>query len=125
MRFEKNIILFDGVCNLCNRSVDFVLKWDRKKQFCYVSLQSEEGKKLVEHYRIPLDTDSIILIRNTKVFTESEAAIEIARMLPAPWKWLSILRFLPRRWRDGLYRWVARNRHRWFGKRENCRIIQN
>ncbi len=125
MRFEKNIILFDGVCNLCNRSVDFVLKRDRQKQFYYVSLQSEEGKKLVERYRIPLDTDSVILIRNTKVFTESEAAIEIARMLPVPWKWLSILRFLPRRWRDGLYRWVARNRYRWFGKRENCRIIQN
>lgn len=125
MRFEKNIILFDGVCNLCNRSVDFVLKRDRKKQFYYVSLQSEEGKKLVEHYRIPLDTDSVILIRNTKVFTESEAAIEIARMLPVPWKWLSILRFLPRGWRDGLYRWIARNRYRWFGKRKNCRIIQN
>ncbi|RIJ48209.1 DUF393 domain-containing protein [Maribellus luteus] len=125
MRFEKNIILFDGVCNLCNYSVDFVLKRDRQKQFYYVSLQSEEGKKLVEHYRISLDTDSVILIRNTKVFTESEAAIEIARMLPVPWKWLSILRFLPRGWRDGLYRWVARNRYRWFGKRENCRIIQN
>lgn len=125
MRFEKNIILFDGVCNLCNHSLDFILKRDRKKQFYYVSLQSEEGKKLVEHYRIPLDTDSVILIRNTKVFTESEAAIEITRMLPAPWKWLSILRFLPLGWRDGLYRWVARNRYRWFGKRENCRIIQN
>lgn len=125
MRFEKNIILFDGVCNLCNRSVDFVLKRDKKKQFYYVSLQSEEGKKLVKHYRIPSDTDSVILIRNTKVFTESEAAVEIARRLPVPWKWLSVLRFLPRGWRDGLYRWVARNRYRWFGKRENCRIIQN
>ncbi len=125
MRFEKNIILFDGVCNLCNRSVDFVLKRDKKKQFYYVSLQSEEGKKLVEHYQISLDTDSVILIRNTKVFTESEAAIEIAQMLPVPWKWLSVLRFLPRGWRDGLYRWIARNRYRWFGKRENCRIIQN
>jgi len=125
MRFEKNIILFDGVCNLCNRSVDFVLKRDKKKQFYYVSLQSEEGKKLVKRYRIPSDTDSVILIRNTKVYTESEAAVEIARRLPVPWKWLSILRFLPQRWRDSLYRWVARNRYRWFGKRENCRIIQN
>jgi len=115
--------LFDGICNLCNRSVDFVLKRDNKKQFRFVSLQSEEGRKMVEDFQIPEDTDAVILIKSKQVYLESDAAIEIARMLSAPWKWATVLKVIPLKLRDGIYRWIARNRYRWFGKRKTCRVI--
>jgi len=119
----KPVILFDGICNLCNRSVDFVLKRDNKKQFRFVSLQSEEGRKMVEDFQIPEDTDAVILIKSKQVYLESDAAIEIARMLSAPWKWATVLKVIPLKLRDGIYRWIARNRYRWFGKRKTCRVI--
>ena len=125
MKFKKNIILFDGVCNLCNRSIDFVLKRDKKNQFYYVSLQSDEGKKLIDRYRIPKETDSVILIKNEEVFTESSAVVEIGRMLPFPWNGAVVLKVIPRACRDGVYQWISRNRYGWFGKRTTCRIIQN
>lgn len=122
---EKSIILFDGICNLCNWAVDFILKKDKKNRFRYVSLQSEEGKNLLVRFNILPDSDSVILIRNNQSFLESEAAIEIGKMLPAPWKWSGILRIVPLKIRNKIYRWIALNRYRWFGKREQCRIIQN
>ncbi|MCK3682888.1 DCC1-like thiol-disulfide oxidoreductase family protein [Maribellus sp. YY47] len=125
MRHEKNIILFDGVCNLCNRSIDFLLKRDKQNLFYYVSLQSDEGKKLIDRYRIPKETDSVILIKNGKVFTESNAVVEIGRMLPFPWNGAVVLKAIPQACRDGVYQWISRNRYRWFGKRTSCRIIQN
>lgn len=117
--------MFDGICNLCNASINFILKRDKSKLFRYVSLQSEEGVKLVEHYKIPKETDSVILIKNEKVFIESDAALEIGHMLPWPLKWLPVFRIIPKTIRDGIYRWIAKNRYRWFGKRETCRFIQN
>ncbi|WP_167605628.1 thiol-disulfide oxidoreductase DCC family protein [Maribellus sediminis] len=119
------IILFDGVCNLCNAAINFILKRDKRKQFRYISLQSDEGVKLVKSYQIPEETDSVILILNETVYIESEAAIEIGRLLPWPWKWSSGFRIIPKKLRDGIYRWIARNRYRWFGKRNTCRFIQN
>ena len=123
MNDNKSIILFDGICNLCNMSVDFVLKRDKEKKFRYVSLQSEEGKSLVKWYKIPPETDSVILIENKTVFLESDAAIEIGKKLPAPWKWAGVFRIMPKKIRNGIYRWIARNRYRWFGKRKTCRVI--
>ena len=123
MNDNKSIILFDGICNLCNMSVDFVLKRDKEKKFRYVSLQSEEGKSLVKWYKIPPETDSVILIENKAVFLESDAAIEIGKKLPAPWKWAGVFRIMPKKIRNGIYRWIARNRYRWFGKRKTCRVI--
>ncbi|MFV0592700.1 MAG: thiol-disulfide oxidoreductase DCC family protein [Draconibacterium sp.] len=125
MERKKNIILFDGICNLCNRSVNFILKRDKKNQFYYVSLQSDEGKKLIDQYNMPEETDSVILVKNDMVLTESNAVIEIGEMLPSPWNWVVLLRILPRAARDKIYKWIARNRYNWFGKRESCRIIQN
>lgn len=122
---QKPILLFDGVCNLCNHSVDFILKRDKNQQFLYVALQSVEGKKLIEKYRIPPNTDSVILIKKSVVFLESEAALEISKMLPAPWKWANALRVFPLKLRNNIYRWIAGNRYRWFGKRTSCRVIKN
>jgi predicted DCC family thiol-disulfide oxidoreductase YuxK len=116
------LVLFDGVCNLCNGTVDFILKRDRKKQFRFVALQSEAGEKIREKYRFPEEIDSVILIHKEKVFYESDAALEIARLLPAPWKWAAILKIVPVRWRNAVYRWIARNRYRWLGKRKECRL---
>ena len=123
MSILKPIVLFDGMCNLCNGAVDFILKRDRKKQFQYVALQSEEGKKLVDKYHIPSEIDSVILLKDKQVFTESDAAIEIGKMLPAPWKWAGIFRIIPLKIRNSVYRWIARHRYRWFGKRTSCRVV--
>lgn len=116
------LVLFDGVCNLCNGTVDFMLKRDRKKQFLFVALQSEAGEKIREKFHFPAEIDSVILIHKEKVFYESDAVLEIARLLPAPWKWAVVFKIVPVNWRNAVYRWIARNRYRWFGKKENCRI---
>jgi predicted DCC family thiol-disulfide oxidoreductase YuxK len=116
------LVLFDGVCNLCNGTVDFMLKRDREKQFSFVALQSEAGEKIKEKFRFPAETDSVILIHREQVFYESDAALEIARLLPAPWKWAVIFKVVPVGWRNAVYRWIASNRYRWFGKRKECRM---
>ena len=123
MQPKKHIILFDGVCNLCNSAVNFILKRDKNKQFQFVALQSERGEKLSEKFKIAPETDSVILIIQNKVYTESDAAIKIARLLPAPWNWFSVFKIIPINIRNGIYKWIAKKRYRWFGKRETCRIM--
>ncbi|MCF6333922.1 MAG: DCC1-like thiol-disulfide oxidoreductase family protein [Draconibacterium sp.] len=120
---ENQILLFDGVCNLCNGAVDFIQKRDKKKLFRFVALQSEKGKMLVGKLEISHELDSIILISGDQVFIESDAAIEIARLLPAPWNWFSAFKIIPLKSRNKMYQWIAENRYRWFGKRKICRIV--
>lgn len=122
MQTTLPVILFDGECNLCNGTVNFLLKRDRKKQFRFASLQSETGQSLIQKFKIPVETDSVILIKSNRIYIESDAAIEIAGMLPFPWKTGVLIRIIPRKNRDKFYRWVAKNRYRWFGKRDVCRI---
>lgn len=122
MKVPHPIILFDGICNLCNNTVDFIITHDRKKRFRFASLQSETGQKLKNKFNIPSETDSIVFVHNGKFYIESEAALEITSLLPYPWKLASILKIVPRTLRDKIYRWIARNRYRWFGKRETCRL---
>lgn len=119
------IILFDGVCNLCNGAVDFILKRDKHKQFRFVSLQSETGLYIIKKFKIATETDSVILIQNNKVFIESDAAIKIAQQLTPFWKLLLVFKIIPKKVRDKLYRWVAKNRYNWFGKKQSCRIPGN
>ena len=107
---------------MCNGTVDFLLKRDRKKQFRYSTLQSETGKVLIQKFHIPEHTDSVILIHLNKVYFESDAAIEISSLLPYPWKLGIIFQMIPKIIRDKIYKWVAKNRYRWFGKRETCRV---
>lgn len=123
MKNENAILLFDGVCNLCNGAVNFVMKRDYKKQFCYVVLQSERGKELLAKNGIPSETDSVILIIENRICLESDAAIEIVRLLPLPWKWFSVFQIIPIKIRDGIYKWIAKNRYKWFGKGNACRIV--
>ncbi|MCY1719518.1 DUF393 domain-containing protein [Prolixibacteraceae bacterium Z1-6] len=122
MALIKTIILFDGVCNLCNHSVTFIQKRDKKEQFRYVALQSEEGERLSIEFQIPPTTDSIIVIHRSKAFTASEAIVKIIQLLPTPWKWFAVFGIIPKNRRDKIYGWVAKNRYRWFGKIEKCTV---
>lgn len=122
MQNNNPIILFDGICNLCNGTVDFLLKKDRKKQFKFASLQSNAGQLLIQKFHISNETDSVIFIKSNKVYTESDAIIEIFDMLNYPWKLGIIVKIFPKKIRDGFYRIISNNRYHWFGKREKCRI---
>ena len=120
---KKPVILFDGVCNLCNSTVDILLKYDKKNQFRYVPLQSNEGQELVQKYRVKLNVDSVLLIHSGKVYDESDAVIEIAKMLNYPLKLIVLGRYVPKKIRNSAYAFIAKNRYRWFGKRATCRVL--
>lgn len=120
---KKNIILFDGVCNLCNKSAQFILKHDKKKHFLFASLQSDAAVNLLLQFNSNISNlSSIILIENGKVYEKSTAVLRIARNLSPVWNLFYYFIFLPIKFRDYLYDFVARNRYRWFGKSEHCLI---
>ena len=116
------IVLFDGVCNLCNASVDFILRFDKKKQLKFAPLQGQAGQELRKRYDLNERLYSVVLIQEGKTYDKSTAALEIARHLVFPWKCFYVLIYFPQRWRDRFYAYIARNRYRWFGKRDTCRI---
>jgi predicted DCC family thiol-disulfide oxidoreductase YuxK len=118
---KQMILLFDGVCNLCNSAVDVILKKAQEDDFKLVALQSEEGQQLLKKFELPLEINTVVLIQNNQVFSESDAVIEICKHLKTPWSWLTVFKLLPKSWRDNLYRFVANNRYKWFGKRTSCR----
>ena len=120
---ENSILLFDGVCNLCNSAVQFVIKRDKKKKFLYTSLQSKTGQKLLLKYGLNLsDFDSFILIENKKYFTKSTAALKIAKGLGGIWSMLYIFIIIPKFSRNAIYDFIAQNRYKWFGKRDECML---
>ena len=117
------VVLFDGVCNLCDRSVQFILDRDRAGVFRFASLQSDTGRALlVDHQLDPDALASVVVVDGDRAFTKSDAALRIAKDLRFPWNMLTAFRIVPRFIRDAVYGWVARNRYRWFGTREACRI---
>ncbi|MGY5847291.1 thiol-disulfide oxidoreductase DCC family protein [Salegentibacter sp. HM20] len=121
---NKKIILFDGVCNLCNNSVNFIIKHDKKDVFRFASLQSEIGQKLVSERGLdPEELDSIVLIEpGVAYYRKSTAALEISRELSGGYSLLKNFLFLPESLRDVVYDLVANNRYKWFGKQESCMI---
>ena len=118
----NQIILFDGVCQFCDKSVQFILKRDPNGKFSFSSLQSDTGIQLRKDYHIPEELDSIILIEGEKYHSKSTAALKIARELRGGWKWLYILIVIPRPIRDAVYDMVARNRLKWFGEKTACEL---
>lgn len=117
------VILFDGDCRLCHRAVQFVLKRDRAGVFLFASLDSAYGQaQLAAHGLATPRPDSLVLIENDSAFIESEGALRIARRLGGGWRWLSGLILLPRLLRDPVYRWIARNRFKWFGRADRCAL---
>ena len=116
-------MLFDGVCNLCNGAVDFILRHDRHSRFVFASLQSEAGQELLNLYQLPTDHyDSMVLLKDGKLYQRSSAALEIARDLPGAWQLLTTFKVVPVPVRDAVYNFIARNRYRFFGKNETCRL---
>ncbi|MCB0641743.1 MAG: thiol-disulfide oxidoreductase DCC family protein [Phaeodactylibacter sp.] len=115
------ILLFDGVSNLCNGFVQFVIPRDPKGYYKFVSLQSETGKAILEQYGLSTDElSTVVLVENGKVYTHSGVALKIVKHLSGLWPLLQVFWIIPRFIRDAIYRWVARNRYKWFGKREAC-----
>ena len=118
---DKSIILFDGICNLCNSSVRLVLRNDTKEAFLFSSIQSDASQKLLlqlNHKNNHLK--SIILVENGKIFEKSEAVVRIAAKLRFPWNLAKAFGLIPVKWRDRIYDYVAANRYRWFGKKDTC-----
>ena len=121
-------ILFDGVCNLCNGFVQFIIRHDPRGRFRFAALQSETGRALLAAHGQqgpaagPAGPESVILLEGGQLYAHSAAVLRIARQLGWPWRLAAAGRLLPRRWRDGLYRFVARHRYRWFGRQASCAV---
>jgi len=121
---QEKIILFDGVCNLCNGSVIFVLRWERKPIYHFASIQSETGKELLEWCGLPQNyTQAVILLDQGTIYFGSTAALRIGRTLNFPWSLLSSAGLvIPKPIRDWVYNQIASHRYQWFGKRDVCMI---
>ena len=118
---QKSILLFDGICNLCNASVQFILKRDTGEQFLFASLQSDAAKNILLQYNLKnYSLNSLVLIQDGKVFQKSTAVLMVCQKLDWPWKLFYIGRFLPKTMRDHLYDFVAKRRYQWFGKKDRC-----
>jgi predicted DCC family thiol-disulfide oxidoreductase YuxK len=120
---QNAIILFDGVCNFCNGSVNFIIDRDPEGYFKFAPLQSEIGEKLLAEHKVDKSvTDSVILIEDDKVYTHSSAALRVARKLSGAWSWFYGFVIVPKFIRDFAYRLFAKNRYRMFGKQEACML---
>jgi predicted DCC family thiol-disulfide oxidoreductase YuxK len=117
------LVLFDGVCNLCNGAVQWLLARDRRERLSFASLQSQAARRELDAAGVTATLpDSIVLVENGRVFTRSDAVLRIAALLGLPWSLAAVARILPRPLRDTVYAWIARHRYAWFGKREACLV---
>lgn len=122
-QLTHSIILFDGVCNLCNGAVNFVIKRDPGNVFKFTPLQEKQGVLLLKTHAVDTQKlDSIVLIENEKVYVKSSAALRIARKLSGLWPLFFVFLIIPSFIRDGVYDFIAKNRYKWFGKKEQCMI---
>ena len=125
MDADPAVMLFDGHCNLCNHAVDFVLTREATPSLRFASLQSDVGRALLARHGVAPpdgDPDTVMLVEEGRVWTHSDAALRIAARLRMPWRAISWFGWVPRALRDAVYRFVARNRYRWFGRRDTCRV---
>jgi predicted DCC family thiol-disulfide oxidoreductase YuxK len=122
---HQKVVLFDGVCNLCNSGVQFIIRHDARRQFLFGSLQGEAGQAYLKKFNLPADSlHSFILIEGEQVYTHSTAALRVLKHLGGGWKLFYGLIIIPKFARDGMYNFIARNRYKWFGKKEACWIPQ-
>ena len=143
---DQPLLLFDGVCNLCNRSVQFVIRHDRARVFRFASLQSAAAARALESFggaekalapsrggadgvtgsAIAVDAGgsmgSVLLIYRGRLYVRSEAVLKVLDILGGAWRITGVFKILPRPLRDTIYDWIARNRYRWFGKRDVCMV---
>lgn len=121
---SPTVVLFDGVCNLCNGFVQFVIRHDARARFRFAALQSEAGQALLAAAGHPPPgpggPESVLLLAGGQLYSHSAAVLRIAGLLGGGWRVAAVGWLLPRPWRDALYRFVARHRYRWFGRQESC-----
>ena|SRR5579871_3252245 len=119
---SHSVVLFDGDCSLCNRSVQFILRRDPARRFQFASLQSPAAPRLLGEMGRSVEglPNSVVLLEQGKIYTRSTAALRIARHLVYPWPLVGIFLLIPAVIRDFVYNWIARNRYRWFGKQQAC-----
>jgi predicted DCC family thiol-disulfide oxidoreductase YuxK len=119
----KPVILFDGVCNLCNGAVLFVIRNDKKALFTFAALQSPFGQSQLKQFSLSsVDLTTILLLKDRAIFQKSSAALEIARQLDGLWPAFYFFKIVPYFIRDRVYDLIAKNRYRWFGKQDACMI---
>mgnify|MGYP006161581567 FL=1 len=118
----NNIVLFDGVCNLCNRSVDFIIRNQKSHKLQFASLQSDVGKSIVNKSGLDEIPDSVMLYVDGKLLIRSDAVLAISTYLKRPYAYGIIFKYVPKILRDSVYNLIAKNRYRWFGKKETCRV---
>ena len=117
------MIVFDGVCLVCNRWVQFVLRHDKQKQFLFTTMQSVTGQQLLTRHGLnPQNPSSFLLVDKSGGYADTDAIIRIITQLGGSWKLAGALRIVPSFIRDAIYRLIARNRYRWFGKRDSCMV---
>ena len=117
------VVLFDGVCNFCNRAVNFILRHEKKAVLKFAPLQSEAGRRLARQYGLNSDEpESLVLIEEEKLYLRSSAALRISRYLRGGWPLMIGFIIVPTVIRDLVYRWIAANRYRWFGRRSQCMV---
>ncbi len=120
---QNPIVLFDGVCNLCEASVMFLIRKDKKDVLRFASLQSRIGQELLKKFNLPTQTyDSFVLIVGEKIYLRSSAALKVCGYLGGIWRLWEIFWFVPKPLRDTVYDFVAKNRYRWFGKKRECML---
>jgi predicted DCC family thiol-disulfide oxidoreductase YuxK len=118
---NQRVVLFDGVCKLCNGWAKFLIKHDQQRLFRLASVQSTEGQAILQWFGLPLDHfDTMAYVEDGRLFVRSAAVLGIFAQLPAPWRWLACLRLCPRPLRDWCYDRIARNRYRLFGRHDSC-----
>lgn len=120
---DNPVILFDGVCNLCNGFVNFLIKIDTKKRLRFAPLQSQPARDILDRAQVQaVLPQTVIVVESDTLYRKSDAIIRIAEHLDSPYSLFSILRFIPGSWRDYLYDYIAGNRYAWFGKQDSCRL---
>jgi predicted DCC family thiol-disulfide oxidoreductase YuxK len=120
---QHPVILFDGVCNFCNSAVNFVLKRNTSKHIRFAAMQSDAGQRLLQHYHLPLTTmESFVFIENGTAYQRSTAALKVCRYLRGLWPLCYGLIIVPPFIRDAFYNFIAHNRYKWFGRKDECMI---
>lgn len=121
--YQQPIIIFDGVCNLCNNAVNFVIKRDKKSAIKFAVLQNTIAQELLKGQPIKAnDLSSFVFVEKGKILTRSTAALHVCRYLTGIWPLMYGFIIIPKLIRDGIYNWVAKNRYHWFGKKDKCMV---
>lgn len=119
----KKVLLFDGVCNICDGFVQFILKRDKKAIYVFASLQSDMAQQLLEKHGAPTNSlETVVLIDGQQVYTHSDVALEVAKDLGGIYRIFRLFSFLPKSFRNRVYDWIASNRYKWFGEKATCML---